>query len=71
MRNIYKKKVSLKTETPLFIQLLFTYFLCLGSEDTDNFLRPLARREASTLRPLTEAMRSLKPCLFRRFRFEG
>jgi len=57
--------------TPNVLNDLFTYFLCLGSEDTDNFFLPLARRLAKTLRPLTEAILSLKPCLLRRFLFEG
>ncbi len=47
------------------------YFLCLGSEDTDTFFLPLARRLASTLRPFADAIRSLKPCLFLLFLFEG
>ena len=47
-RNIYKKKVSLQIETPFFIKALFTYFLCLGSEDTESFLRPFDRRAAIT-----------------------
>lgn len=41
------------------------------SELTDNFLRPFARRELKTLRPLAEDMRLRKPCLFRRLRTEG
>ena len=41
------------------------------SELTVNFLRPFARRELKTLRPLAEDMRLRKPCLFRRLRTEG
>ena len=41
------------------------------SELTDNFLRPLRRRELKTLRPLAVDMRLRKPCLLRRFRTEG
>ncbi len=41
------------------------------SELTLNFLRPFARREFKTLRPLAEDMRLRKPCLFRRLRAEG
>jgi hypothetical protein len=41
------------------------------SELTESFLRPLARRELKTLRPLADAMRFRKPCLFRRLRTEG
>ena len=33
------------------------------SSETVSFLRPLARREARTLRPLAVAMRERKPCL--------
>ena len=47
------------------------YFLCLGSEETEIFFLPLALRLANTLRPLAEAIRSLKPCLFLLFLFEG
>lgn len=47
------------------------YFLCLGSEETDIFFRPLDLRLASTFRPLAEAIRSLKPCLFLLFLLEG
>ena len=47
------------------------YFLCLGSEETEVFFLPLALRLANTLRPLAEAIRSLKPCLFLLFLFEG
>ena len=47
------------------------YFLCLGSDETETFFLPLALRLANTLRPLAEAMRSLKPCLFLLFLFEG
>ena len=47
------------------------YFLCLGSDETEIFFLPLARRLAKTFRPLAEAMRSLKPCLFLLFLFEG
>lgn len=33
------------------------------SSDTVNFLRPLARRDANTLRPFFVAILSRKPCL--------
>ena len=48
-----------------------TIFGDVDSEETESFLRPLARRDASTLRPAAEAIRSIKPCLLRRFLFEG
>ena len=38
---------------------------------TVRFLRPLARRRASTFRPFLEAMRERNPCLFARFRRLG
>ena len=47
------------------------YLLCLGSDETETFFLPLALLLAKTLRPLAEAMRSLKPCLFLLFLFEG
>ena len=45
--------------------------LCLGSSETDSFLRPFSRRRASTLRPLAVDIRSRNPCLFFLLRFEG
>lgn len=42
-----------------------------NSSDTVSFLRPLARRAASTRRPLAVDMRLRKPCLLRRLRTEG
>lgn len=39
------------------------------SSETVSFLRPCARREASTRRPFLVFMRSRKPCLFTRRRF--
>lgn len=33
------------------------YYLCVFSLETVNFLRPRARREAKTLRPLADAIR--------------
>jgi len=47
------------------------YALCLDSSETDNFFRPLALLFANTLRPLAVDMRSLNPCLFFLFRFDG
>ena len=38
---------------------------------TVKFLRPFARRRASTLRPFLEAMRERNPCLLARFRRLG
>lgn len=47
------------------------YFLCLGSEETVNFFLPFALLRANTLRPLAVAIRSLNPCLFLLFLFDG
>ena len=47
------------------------YTLCLASSETDIFFLPLALRLLSILRPLTVAMRFLKPCLFFLFRLDG
>lgn len=41
------------------------------SSETVSFLRPCARREASTRRPFLVFMRSRKPCLFTRRRLCG
>jgi hypothetical protein len=46
------------------------YLLAISSE-TVRRLRPLALRLANTLRPLAVDILSLKPCLLRRFLFEG
>ncbi len=51
--------------------LVCHYFLCLISEDTLIFFLPFARRLAKTLRPLALAIRSLNPCLFLLFLFDG
>ena len=53
------------------MQCIDYYFLCLGSDETVNFLRPLALLRANTFLPLAVAIRSLKPCLFLLFLFEG
>ena len=48
----------------------FDYFQRVSSE-TVSFLRPLARRAASTLRPFAVAILSRKPCLLIFFLCEG
>jgi hypothetical protein len=48
-----------------------TYTLCRGSSETVSFLRPFFLRAAITPRPLAVAMRSLNPCLFFLFLFDG
>ncbi len=55
----------------MFVDMFNFYFLGLDSEDTDNFFLPLALLRARTFLPLTLSIRSLKPCLFLRFLFEG
>ena len=47
------------------------YALCLGSSETDNFLRPFFRLLEMMLRPLAEDILSLKPCLFFLFLLDG
>ena len=66
-----KKKVLLLKATPFYQMVFNHYFLCLGSEDTDNFFLPLALLRASTFRPLADAIRSRKPCLFLLFLLDG
>ena len=51
--------------------LSMIYYFKRDSLDTDNFLRPLARRPAMILRPFFVAIRDRKPCLFLRFLLEG
>lgn len=73
-----RSKSTKKTEEKLFcmrklsFSSAFWVFLCaedyflrpLNSSETVSFLRPLARREANTRRPLAVVIRSRKPCLF-------
>lgn len=47
------------------------YFFPFFSSDTVSFFLPFALLEASTLRPLAEAILSRNPCLFFLFLFEG
>jgi len=47
------------------------YFLCRSSDDTDNFFLPFALLLDNTFLPFAVAIRSLKPCLFLRFLFDG
>ena len=71
VKKYIQKKVLLIKSNTLNLNDLIHYFLCLGSEDTDIFLRPLALRLAKTLRPLADAIRSRNPCLFLLFLLEG
>jgi hypothetical protein len=45
------------------IAKLFMSLYYIKSAYTDNFLRPLARRRLSTLRPFAVAILALKPCV--------
>jgi hypothetical protein len=65
------KKGVTKKATPLLSTIVNHYFLCLDSDETDNFFLPFALLLASTFLPLAEAILSLKPCLFLLFRFDG
>lgn len=47
------------------------YFKPLFSSETDNFVRPLALLLAIVFWPSEVDMRSRKPCLLRRLRFDG
>lgn len=65
------KKASPENETRQYHEFAGYYRLWLPSLETDNFLRPRARRAANTRRPLGVDMRSRNPCLLRRLRLEG
>ena len=72
MGCMHKKKVLLKESNTCFIYCdQYHYFLCLGSEDTLIFFLPFALLLANTFLPFTEAIRSLKPCLFLLFLLDG
>ena len=47
------------------------YALCLGSSETDSFLRPFRLLPDSIERPLEEDILSLNPCLFFLFLLDG
>ncbi len=68
---IYKKGVTIKIVTPNILTIVNHYFFGLGAEDTLKFFLPLALLLANTLRPLADAILSLKPCLFLLFLFDG
>ena len=69
-RSKRKKAGTLRAD--LISSLAKNYaYLNVDSSDTVSFLRPFARRAASTLRPLAVAMRARNPCLLIRLRREG
>ena len=65
------KKGVTKSNTFKILTIVNHYFLCLDSDETDNFFLPLALLRANTFLPLAEAILSLKPCLFFLFLFDG
>lgn len=65
------KKGVTKKVTPLYLKQLFHYFFGLASDETDNLFLPLALLLANTFLPVALAIRSLKPCLFLFFLFDG
>lgn len=68
-----KKGATSEKVTPCYFKQkqFYHYFLCFSSEDTDSFFLPLALLLARTFLPLAVAIRSLKPCLFFLFLFDG
>jgi len=66
-----KKRCYFKKSNTFNMGFVYHYFLWRGSDDTDIFFLPFARLAARTFRPLAEAIRSRKPCLFLRFLLEG
>jgi len=69
--NISKKKGVTKKVTPYFLNILFIYFLCLGSHETEILFLPFALLLANTFLPLGVDILSLNPCLLRLFLFDG
>lgn len=65
------KKGATPKQHPNILTIVNHYFLCLVSDDTDNFFLPLALLRAKTFLPFTEAILSLNPCLFLLFLFDG
>ena len=59
------------SNTLIFFKFLFTYFLCLGSQETDILFLPLDLLLDNTFLPLGVDILSLKPCLLRLFLFDG
>jgi hypothetical protein len=68
-----KKEKPFITNSFSFPRRWYRYLqdLCLRSSDTLNFVLPLALLLANTALPLAVDIRSLKPCLFLLFRFDG
>ena len=68
---LYNKKAVFHIWKTAFLWLKSHNYLPWCSELTVSFLRPCARRDASTRRPFLVAMRARKPCLFTRRRLCG
>jgi hypothetical protein len=73
LRSKYRvqKKASPGRKTPFYSLYIDNQPLDFISSETVKRLRPFARRVAKTRRPVTELMRSRKPCLLRRFLLDG
>ncbi|EDP70210.1 hypothetical protein FBALC1_11772 [Flavobacteriales bacterium ALC-1] len=70
INRVQKKAIHLSNAL-ILLTIVNHYLLCLASDDTDNLFLPLALLRAKTFLPLTEAILSLKPCLFLLFLFDG
>ena len=66
-----KKRCYFQKSNTSKIGYICNHFLLRGSDETDHFFLPLPLLAAKTFRPLAEAIRSRKPCLFLLFVFEG
>ncbi len=71
MKMAGKKQGKKKEPSWILFSSSMNYALCFASLETVNFCLPLARLEAKTRRPLAELILSRKPCLLRRFLFDG
>lgn len=72
MPSVHKKTLDKQNALPRsFFKQRIVYFLPWTSSDTVNFLRPFARREANTRRPLAVCIRWRKPCLLFLLRLWG
>ena len=71
--NITAGRLSAVGKPARYMQLQYVaaYFFPCTSLETESFLRPLARRMASTRRPFLVDMRWRKPCLLLRFLLWG
>lgn len=70
-RGLKRQRATPAMGWPAARQVTVRDYLLAMRSDTVRYLRPLARRRASTLRPSGVDMRSRKPCLLTRLRLEG